>query len=140
VVAWRVPDTCSNQQRREPERGASRISGERTDLGAEMEDASERHEGEGRPGTAGLPIAPHNIGWPPAPNDLQSWRSVPPLSQPAICRLADGVPTDMVRDRRRAVRGHGNAVVPAVAEVIGHVLIAMARSEVLQLRAEVADG
>lgn len=37
--------------------------------------------------------------------------------QPAVCRL--GLPPGLVRNRRHALKGYGNAVVPQVAEVIG---------------------
>ena len=54
---------------------------------------------------------------PPSPSDLQSWRRVQANSQPAICRMVDGIP-----DRVDRLRSLGNAVVPQVAEVIGLVI------------------
>lgn len=58
--------------------------------------------------------------WPPAPGDLHAWRTVPPAAQPAVCRVAHGVPRGL--DGRR-LKGLGNAVVPQVAEVIGRAIV-----------------
>jgi DNA (cytosine-5)-methyltransferase 1 len=52
--------------------------------------------------------------WPPRPDDVLAWRSMPADTQPAICRVAYGIPRRV--DRLRAL---GNAVVPQVAEVLG---------------------
>jgi site-specific DNA-cytosine methylase len=60
--------------------------------------------------------------WPPASDDVQAWRAVPPAAQPAVCGVADVVP-----DRLHRLRAVGNAVAPAVAEVVGHVVIDIAR-------------
>jgi len=57
--------------------------------------------------------------WPPAPGDLHAWRAVPVETQPAVCRVAYGVPAGMDAARLRAL---GNAVVPQVAEVVGAVV------------------
>lgn len=65
--------------------------------------------------------------WPPGPADMLAWRRVPALAQPALCRLADGLPLDLVRTRKEALRAYGNAVVPAVAEVVGRRLIEIAQ-------------
>lgn len=60
--------------------------------------------------------------WPPDSDDLLAWRTVPPAAQPAVCGVADVVP-----DRFQRLRALGNAVVPAVAEVVGHVALGIAR-------------
>ncbi|QFU94086.1 DNA cytosine methyltransferase [Amycolatopsis sp. YIM 10] len=52
-------------------------------------------------------------------------------TEPAVARMADGVPRRLVRDPLRAL---GNAVVPAVTEQIGH-LIVRAANEVPERRA-----
>lgn len=57
----------------------------------------------------------HSQGWPPRPDDLHAWGRLPPGSQPAICRVANGIP-----HRTHRLRALGNAVVPQVAEVIGN--------------------
>jgi site-specific DNA-cytosine methylase len=57
---------------------------------------------------------------------MHAWATVPALSQPSFCRLADGLPDDLVRGRRGALKAYGNAVVPAVAEVIGRRLMEIA--------------
>ncbi len=62
--------------------------------------------------------------WPPRPDDMHAWRQVPALSQPSLCRLADGVPERLVRNRRQALKAYGNAVVPMVSEVIGRMIMA----------------
>jgi DNA (cytosine-5)-methyltransferase 1 len=65
--------------------------------------------------------------WPPAPRDMQAWGRVPAEAQPAVCRLADGLPPGLGwirgRSRRRLLHAYGNAVVPAVAEVIGRAIV-----------------
>lgn len=76
------------------------------------------HEGRPRP-VAGR-------AWPPSPDDLHAWGGVQAESQPSICRLADGVPARLVR-RRDRLKALGNAVVPQVAEVIGRVVLQLAR-------------
>jgi len=64
--------------------------------------------------------------WPPAPDDMHAWGRVSPESQPALCRLADGLPSGL--DQRRArLRALGNSVVPQVAEVIGRAIVAATR-------------
>lgn len=65
----------------------------------------------------------HLPQWPPAPGDVLAWGQVPPAAQPALCRLADGLPDGLVRGRRAALRAYGNAVVPQVAEVIGRAIM-----------------
>jgi len=58
--------------------------------------------------------------WPPAPDDVHAWGRLPAEAQPAICRVAHGVPRGVDRRRLKAL---GNAVVPAVAEIIGHAVV-----------------
>jgi DNA (cytosine-5)-methyltransferase 1 len=72
------------------------------------------------------PGAPRNVVdgcelpiWPPDSDDLLAWRAVPPAAQPAICGVAD-----VVSDRVQRLRALGNAVAPAVAEVVGRVVSA----------------
>jgi hypothetical protein len=71
---------------------------------------------------------PAGRSWPPAPNDLRAWGRVQAFSQPSICRLADGLPPGLVRDRRRALKAYGNAVVPAVAYWIGRRVMELDRT------------
>ena len=59
--------------------------------------------------------------WPPAPDDMHAWGAVQADAQPSFCRLADGLPAGLARDRTRKLRALGNAVVPQVAEVVGRV-------------------
>ena len=65
--------------------------------------------------------------WPPAPGDMHAWGQVPAEAFPAFCRMADGLPErlDWIvgQPRRQALRAYGNAVVPAVAEVVGRVIV-----------------
>lgn len=66
---------------------------------------------------------------PPASNDVHAWRAVPADTQPAVCRLADGV-SDLLAGRSRKLKALGNAVVPQVAAVLGPVILeALAASE-----------
>lgn len=64
--------------------------------------------------------------WPPAPDDLHAWRQVPTEAQPAICGLADGLPAEMGRARRSALKAFGNSCVPRKVEVIGRRLMELA--------------
>lgn len=84
------------------------------------------------------PTADGRVGeFPPRPGDCARWRMVlgirPDLApacpvEPAICGLADGVPDRLVRRaRKHALRAYGNAVVPAVAELIGRAVLAVDR-------------
>lgn len=74
--------------------------------------------------------------WPPGPDDVRAWRALqaPPESgvrrvvdefpaeldvSPAVCRVRQPVPRGEDRHRLKAL---GNAVVPAVAEVVGRVV------------------
>ncbi len=65
--------------------------------------------------------------WPPPPGDVLAWGRVPPEAQPAVCRLASGLPEGLDwivgPPRRQALQALGNAVVPAVAEVVGRMII-----------------
>ena len=67
--------------------------------------------------------------WPPGPDDVRAWGSVPSQAQPSICVVADGLwrglPRRGVTDRP-ALRALGNAVVPQVAEVLGHLILDLA--------------
>lgn len=64
--------------------------------------------------------------WPPGPADADGWRLVPEDSQPAIRRVVDGLPEELVtagafrQDRLRAL---GNAVVPACATAAFRILL-----------------
>lgn len=60
--------------------------------------------------------------WPPSPDDLHAWGGVQADAQPSFCRMADGLPKGIHRDRRKRLKALGNSVVPQVAEVIGHVI------------------
>lgn len=60
------------------------------------------------------------VAWPPGPDDVHAWRRLPVASQPAICRVAHGVPRGVDAARLKAL---GNAVVPQVAEVIGRAIV-----------------
>lgn len=68
--------------------------------------------GDARPDPGGRGL------WPPGPDDLRAWGTVQADSQPSLCRVADGLPPWM-GNRRHALKALGNAVVPAVAEVVG---------------------
>ena len=87
------------------ERGDGLLDGERQALG---------HDSDRRGGQE----------WPPPPGDMLAWGRVQADTQPAICRLASGLPAGLVRNRRGALRALGNAVVPQVAEVIGRMIVA----------------
>lgn len=81
-----------------------------------------RREGSGEPERSGLGSSPgleshgldHGGGFPrpfpPGPGDREAWARVDPEAQPALRRMADGVPGRL--DRLGAL---GNAVVPLVA-------------------------
>lgn len=95
--------------------------------GEEVANAENDH---GRPGECGAqegtrpekqrgrgPASGGDRSWPPGPDELQAWRTVPVDAQPAFCAITHGIPRRL--DRLRCL---GNAVVPAVAEVIGRVV------------------
>lgn len=82
-------------------REGERLAGEQ---GQRRQQRERGHELDGRD----LPI------WPPAPDDMHAWGQLPAYAQPAFCRVAHGVP-----DRLDRLRALGNAVVPAVAELVG---------------------
>lgn len=78
------------------------------------------------PGGAGLQglLDPRGrVDLQPAAADLRR-RWAP---EPAVARVADGVPRRLVRD---AIHAYGNAVVPAVAEHIGRLIVAAHLAEV----------
>ncbi len=60
--------------------------------------------------------------WPPSPGDVHAWGRVQADAQPALCRLADGISAQLA-GRRNKLKALGNAVVPAVAEVIGRAIV-----------------
>ena len=76
--------------------------------------------------------------WPPGSDDLDGWARVPAAAQPAVRRVADGVRGRVDRARRKRLKALGNAVVPAVAEVVGR-LIAAAEQERLRALEELAS-
>jgi DNA (cytosine-5)-methyltransferase 1 len=140
ILAWHVSDAerdgggqlSERQQRqgrgvRAPERWDAHVAHVREAMadghgrGREGERLACRESGhEGAPGHE--PDGPGGARWPPAPDDMLAWGRVPALAQPSICRLADGLPAGLVRDRTRALKAYGNAVVPAVAEVVGRLI------------------
>ncbi len=61
--------------------------------------------------------------WPPAPDDMHAWGRVQADSQPAVCRVAHGIP-----DRAHRLRALGNAVVPQVAELVGRRIVELMRA------------
>jgi len=133
VVAWRI----SNAERHgmgDTERGVGdwrpaeqerkaqgrTAAGRPSDRGDQLADADlERQQVEREQGLQRERVydvdGRHGQGWPPRPDDLHAWGRVQADSQPAICRVAHGIPRRM--DRLRSL---GNAVVPQVAEVTGY--------------------
>ena len=139
VVAWRVPDAGRDEVREQPERGQGAPQAgdegheEPGHLGEAMADA--QGEPQREPSDQANPFArggearaqlehrggadsdsqmADSEGWPPRPDDLHAWGRVQADSQPAICRVAYGIP-----HRTHRLRSLGNAVVPQVAQVIG---------------------
>ena len=106
VVAWRVSDPVGDAVRVESERGpgAPQAGDEGDEEFGYVGEAMADRDGGGR----------HGQGWPPRPDDLHAWGRLPPDSQPAICRMAHGIP-----HRAHRLRALGNAVVPQVAQIIG---------------------
>lgn len=69
--------------------------------------------------------------FPPARNDFRGWATVAgvdaslmPCVEREVCRVADGIPSKLVRRRRSArnatLKALGNAIVPEVAELFCH--------------------
>lgn len=134
LVAWRVSDPDREPLRERSERGPGRAQAadERhavpRRVGDLLADSNvwrrevERLAGR-QPGHEGSPW--HQLDrcdlpvWPPASDDLRAWGRVPTEAQPALCGVAHGIP-----DRVDRLRALGNAVVPAVAEVIGRAIVA----------------
>jgi len=66
--------------------------------------------------------------WPPGSDDLESWARVPVAAQPAVRGVADGPARRLDSAlRRKRLKALGNAVVPAVAEVVGRLIVAAER-------------
>lgn len=137
VVAWRIPNPKQDRIRHLAERGQSgaqapnRRDAESIDVGAQpvANGCSQRQPSE---------RATHDDYWrdalrhvsdrcdqerasgagpfPPGPVDVHAWGRVQAESQPALCRLAHGVP-----DRSRWIAALGDSVVPQCAEVAGRV-------------------
>lgn len=116
---------ASRHDRREPPDGAGHLNVGHT----EGEQRQGRSEPEGRqrqalPGRSGASVAVteseqvgtarlawQSTGFPPGPDDRDAWARVlveVPALEPAVCRVATGVP-----DRTHRLRALGNAVVPA---------------------------
>lgn len=76
-----------------------------------------QHQGALHRGTSGLRAEPGGSGGDPR-GAAGRW-----LSEPAVGRVADGVPRRLVRDDLHAL---GNAVVPQVAEYVGRLIMAAA--------------
>lgn len=75
--------------------------------------------------------------WPPGSDDHEGWAGVPAAAQPAVRRVVDGVRRRVDRARRKRLKALGNAVVPAVAEVVGRLIVA-AEQERLRALEELA--
>lgn len=97
---------------------ANSNGGRREGIGFEGNPGGDREQGQrgNQPDGSDLPL------WPPAPDDVYAWEQMPANAQPAICRLADGFAPQLSR-RRQKLQAIGNAVVPAVAEVIGRAIM-----------------
>ncbi len=132
VVAWRISDADGSPLLVEPKRGDGSTpatdggDSEPLGLGGQVADADggrrkakrERRILNEKRKTLGDDLDRCDVSheWPPGPDDLHAWRKMPTEAQPAICRVAHGVPAGLDARRLRAL---GNAVVPQVAEVIG---------------------
>jgi DNA (cytosine-5)-methyltransferase 1 len=81
-------------------------------------------EGEERAGSA---VDGCRSVWPPGPSDLHAWRAVQADTQPSVCRVAHGVPAELV-DRVDRLRALGNGVVPLAAAHAFRILAARAMS------------
>lgn len=106
VVAWRAELAYTDGHRlegRERARPAARDAATGGDL------ADRRRAAVERPSE-----------FPPARADVQAWGAVPLATQPVLCRVAHGPTTQLDRARIRAL---GNAVIPAVARVIGEAIV-----------------
>lgn len=136
LVAWRVSDAERDGVREESRRGSWLGDGARSPfarhLGAVMADADggrpqgERSDGllDGERASFGNDANGRDLPlWPPPPGDMHAWGRVSACAQPALCRLADGLPAGLVRNRRHTLKGYGNAVAPQVAEVIGRFIV-----------------
>ena len=71
--------------------------------------------------------------WPPGSDDLDGWAGVPAAAQPAVRRVVDGVRRPVDGARRKRLKALGNAVVPAVAEVVGRLIVAAERERLRTL-------
>jgi len=86
--------------------------------GGELGDTSKEY-GWGHPRTGCSEVSDRRTGtdvqWPPGPDDTAGWAyllSEMPSLEPALCRVADGVP-----DRTHRLKALGNAVLPATGEL-----------------------
>lgn len=70
-------------------------------------------------GLEGLHASAPRVGVQPAPRNI--WGQWAP--EPGVARVADGIPARLVRD---PIHAYGNAVVPAVAEFVGGLIVAHA--------------
>ncbi|MEZ4335826.1 MAG: DNA cytosine methyltransferase [Sandaracinaceae bacterium] len=107
-AAKRVGDVLADPDRwrREVERIANRQSG---DEGAPWRVVDGRR----------LPL------WPPGSDDIDGWSRVPAAAQPALRGVADGAARRLdAAERAQRLKALGNAVVPAVAEVVGRLIVA----------------
>ncbi|MCC6874852.1 MAG: DNA cytosine methyltransferase [Sandaracinaceae bacterium] len=132
VVAWAVPDSHRERLRLEPERGPDPAPPpdprhpEPRDLGAILADpdtwrrAIERVATDpAEPGASGRVVDGCVLPrWPLASNDTSGWHDLPERAQPALRRVAHGLPHRVAR-----LAALGNAVAPPVARVIGVVIV-----------------
>lgn len=112
VVAWRVPDAELDGVWDKPERG---------------EGAAQPPHGRNPFAVAlGETVVRKQRMFPPRSDNERSLRSLPTDAQPAVCKLAHGFSSGLLRDRRKRLKALGNAVVPAVGEVVGRVVLQLA--------------
>jgi DNA (cytosine-5)-methyltransferase 1 len=116
-VADRVSDRLQGQQQA---RSTTRyvVRGSRADLAYSDEHRRERLKA-GRCSAREQPRSDaHGRGiFPPGPADRKTWGKVAPSSQPALCRMADGLAFGLDKSRRDRLRACGNGVVPLQAAV-----------------------